>query len=60
MYDVVKAKFSIKYLKEMLLATGDEELVEENAWGDQYWGVCNGDGQNKLGKILMRAREELK
>jgi len=60
MYDVVKAKFSIKHLKEMLLATGNEELIEGNLWNDTYWGVCNGKGQNKLGKILMRVREELR
>lgn len=43
-----------------LLATGDEELVEGNTWGDTYWGVCKGVGENHLGKILMQVREELK
>lgn len=43
-------------LKEMLLATGDEELIEGNEWGDTFWGVCNGVGRNELGKILMRIR----
>ena len=44
----------------MLIKTGDQELIEGNYWNDTYWGVCKGVGQNKLGKILMRVREELK
>jgi len=47
-------------LKNMLLDTGDEELIEGNWWGDTYWGVCNGKGENHLGKILMRVREEIR
>ena len=48
------------YLKEMLLNTGDTYLEETNTWGDTYWGVCNGNGQNNLGKILMDIRTELR
>lgn len=63
MYEVLKAKF--KYNPEMredLLATGDELLVEGNTWGDTYWGVCrcSGKGENHLGEILMRVRRELR
>lgn len=47
-------------LAEMLLSTGEEELVEGNNWGDVFWGKVNGKGENHLGKILMRIREELK
>ena len=52
MFDAVKAKFTQhKELKELLLST-------EN---DSYWGDGgNGKGKNKLGKILMKIREELK
>ena len=60
MYEVCYAKFTQNpELKEKLLATRDEELVEGNTWHDTYWGVCNRRGKNKLGKILMRVREEL-
>ena len=60
MYEVCYAKFTQNpELKEKLLATGDEELIEGNTWHDTYWGVCNRRGKNKLGKILMRVREEL-
>ena len=61
MLDVVRAKFNQHPdLAQKLLATGDEELVEGNDWGDTYWGVCNGRGKNMLGKILMRVRAELR
>ena len=43
-------------LLEKLLATGDAELIEGNTWNDKYWGVCNGEGENNLGIILMRLR----
>lgn len=61
MYDICKAKFTQnEELREKLLATGDEELVEGNDWGDRIWGKVNGVGANNLGKILMRIREELR
>lgn len=46
-------------LKEKLLATGDAELIEGNWWHDTFWGVCNGEGRNELGKILMKVRTQL-
>jgi ribA/ribD-fused uncharacterized protein len=52
-------KFSDPALANSLLATGDEELVEGNWWGDTYWGVCKGVGENRLGKLLMQIRKEL-
>ena len=60
MLEGLRAKFSIKGLREKLLATGDEELIEGNHWHDTYWGVCNGVGKNKLGKMLMQVREEIR
>ena len=35
-------KFEDPELREKLSATGNEELIEGNTWGDTYWGVCNG------------------
>jgi ribA/ribD-fused uncharacterized protein len=61
MLQVVRAKFfQHPHLAKQLLATGYEELIEGNTWGDQYWGVCGGVGQNHLGQILMRVRAELR
>lgn len=47
-------------IKQYLIDTGDEELIEGNYWGDRYWGVCNGKGQNWLGKLLMELRTNFK
>lgn len=67
MYEIVLAKFSQnEELKRRLLATGTKKLIEGNTWHDNEWGYCtcprckNETKQNKLGKILMRVREELK
>jgi ribA/ribD-fused uncharacterized protein len=59
MTDLVRQKFSLPGLQRRLLATGDQEIVEGNTWGDVFWGVCRGKGQNQMGKILMKIREEL-
>jgi N-glycosidase YbiA len=60
MYILLRQKFSIPELKEKLLTTGDTELIEGNNWNDTYWGMCNGIGENHLGKLLMQVREELR
>lgn len=61
MYTILRDKFTRHAeLKALMLQTGDEKLVEGNTWGDTYWGVCNGVGKNKLGKILMRVRKEIR
>jgi ribA/ribD-fused uncharacterized protein len=61
MYEVCKAKFSQNIdLKQKLISTGDEYLEEGNTWGDKEWGTVSGKGKNKLGKILMRIRDEAK
>lgn len=60
MYEVCMAKFTQNLLlKEKLLATGTEELIEGNNHGDTFWGCVDGKGENHLGKILMKVREEL-
>jgi len=46
-------------LRALLLATGNQELIEGNTWKDDFWGVYKGKGQNMLGKLLMQIRFEL-
>ena len=61
MLEVCRAKFTQNpQLAKRLLATGDEELVEGNNWGDTFWGKVDGKGQNHLGRILMQIRDALK
>lgn len=60
MKKVVTAKFRQSgELTESLIDTYPQELQEGNEWGDKFWGVVNGEGQNHLGKILMEVRETL-
>ena len=60
MREILWTKFSDPYMAELLLATGDAMLLEENNWGDRFWGVVDGDGQNVLGNLLMEIREDLR
>lgn len=59
MRQFVKLKFENPLLREMLLATGDADLIEGNYWNDKFWGVCRGHGENWLGRILMEVRAEI-
>jgi hypothetical protein len=57
-------KFKDESLKQMLLSTGDQELIEENFWHDNFWGSCscskcNNSGDNNLGKLLMKIRKDI-
>lgn len=59
MFDLVWQKFT-KYndLKEMLIDTGNAELIEGNTWADCFFGVPEkSQGRNVLGKILMLVRD---
>ena len=47
-------------VRDILLETGDTELIEA-APRDYYWGVgATGTGQNKLGLLWMEVRKELR
>lgn len=61
MFDVLRIKFAIPELRVKLLATGDQQLIEGNAWGDTFWGVskATGEGRNFLGRTLMHIRQEI-
>lgn len=60
----VREKFKLIDLRKKLLDTGDEYLQEGNFHGDKIWGCVmeNGVwvGENRLGKILMQVREEIR
>lgn len=56
---LLRQKFATPYYKILLMQTDDRELIEDNWWGDKFWGVCNGVGENHLGKLLMKIRADL-
>lgn len=63
MYEIVLDKFTRNQdLCDKLLATKNAELIEGNTWHDTYWGydMTKKRGKNKLGKILMQVRQQLR
>ena len=59
----VTEKFKDRDLLKLLISTQGEELKESNWWHDNYWGVCtcekcDSKGENNLGKILMKIRND--
>jgi ribA/ribD-fused uncharacterized protein len=65
MLTILRDKFEYGFeMANLLIATGDAELMEGNNWGDRYWGrVRKVDGtwvgKNILGLLLMQVRFEL-
>lgn len=59
MKTLVFQKFEHPDLKKLLIATGTQWIEEGNTWGDTYWGVFEGQGQNQLGHIIMECRDRL-
>lgn len=61
MRSAVRKKFSTHdELRQKLINTGEEELIEA-APADYFWGRGkSGTGKNWLGRILMEVREELR
>lgn len=65
MRSLLAIKFSNAKLQQMLLETGEAQLIEGNDWHDQFWGDCHClkhsgiPGRNQLGKLLMELRKEI-
>ena len=60
MINVVWNKFAMNDdCREALMLTKGYDLIEDNWWDDTYWGICDGKGENYLGRILMHLRETL-
>jgi len=63
MLDLLRIKFNQEPFKTNLIATGDQNIQEGNAWNDKFWGVClksdPNEGENHLGRIIMKIRNEI-
>lgn len=56
MAKALHSKFSDFDLRTKLCMIRDP-IINENFWGDEFWGVCKGKGKNILGKLLMKIRD---
>ena len=62
----VRRKFEFGPMAKLLLATGNEEIVHQVHWHDNFWADCicpkcvNVEAKNMLGVLLMRIREDLR
>lgn len=59
MESILLLKFEQPYFRKRLLSTGNCHIEESNNWGDVYWGTVGGFGENNLGKIIMKIRDNL-
>ena len=59
MWEALCRKFSQPHFRQALSHVS-EPIVEDNYWGDTYWGVCKGVGANKLGRMLQHLRDNPK
>lgn len=61
MAQILESKFADPRLVQLLVSTGERQLVESNVWGDRFWGVdmATGVGANHLGETLMKVRHDL-
>lgn len=62
MEEILYIKFQNLELRQKLIETKNELLEEGNDWGDTFWGVDldTGNGENILGKLIMKIRDEIK
>lgn len=57
---LITDKFSQNFdLKLKLVSLQDYNFINYNPIGDTYWGVYEDSGENHLGKILMRVRDNI-
>ena len=55
----IDLKFKNIELAERLITLPDDKIVEFNNWGDRFFGICNGEGLDHLGKILRAKKQQI-
>ena len=54
---LLRQKFNKEPFRTKLALTHGRLLIEGNWWGDTFWGVSKGVGENHLGKLIMAIRD---
>ena len=55
----IDLKFKNIELAEKLIDLPDDKIIEFNNWGDRFFGICNGEGLDHLGKILRAKKQQI-
>lgn len=55
---VLRAKFGANPALMARLRETRGDIAEDNTWHDTFWGRCDGVGENHLGRLLMKIRDE--
>lgn len=55
---LLRSKFSKQNMRALLDMTKGKELFNSNQHNEVYWGVCGSAGENWLGRLLMKIRDE--
>lgn len=55
----IDLKFKNIELGEKLIDLPDGKIIEFNNWGDRFFGICNGEGLDHLGKILRAKKQQI-
>lgn len=57
MYKAIFAKFTQHpELRDLLISTGASEIIEDSK-SDYYWGIGDGSGRNRMGKLIKKLRD---
>lgn len=64
MAKILHVKFQNSVMRDLLIKTKVENIVERNYWHDIYWGMCacyrhHYTGKNVLGELLMCVRDNI-
>lgn len=60
MEEILRAKLAQhEKLGKLLVESGTRTIIE-NSPTDSFWGIADGSGQNILGKLWMKLRDEIK
>jgi ribA/ribD-fused uncharacterized protein len=59
MEKLIRLKFESPFLADELQKTYPSQLIWENRVGERFWGVHKNVGENHLGIILMKIRNEI-
>lgn len=56
---LLRSKFAAPAMRAALLATADKHLSHQSEGADRFWHLPGGEGENRLGRLLMDLRAQM-